>query len=404
MWHARVSLLLGTLALGAPSAPVPPVRPGLEVLLSDSLHLVSGRRLGLVVNHAGIDRRGVHAVERFRGAGLELVALFTPEHGYRGAAAPGAHVPSGVDSATGLPIYSLYGDTWAPTDSSMRGIDLFVVDLPDVGARYFTYLYTTLEVMRAAGRRGIPVLVLDRPNPLGGLTVQGNVLDSAHRSAVGPLAMPMRHGMTLGELARLGAAELGLDVALSVIPAAGWRRRDDARVTGLPFVAPSPNLRDVEGLFHYPGTCLFEGTDLSVGRGTDRPYHQIGAPWLDTAAVLRTVRRAAPAGVRFEGVTFTPRQAADGKHEGLTVPGVRLVLAGPGVYDPAATAVLLLTAVRAAHPDRIAIRASGFDRLAGGPSLRQALERGDAPREIVAAWRPAQQRFLERRAPFLLYR
>jgi uncharacterized protein YbbC (DUF1343 family) len=258
--------------------------------------------------------------------------------------------------------------------------------------------------MRAAAPHGIPVLVLDRPNPIGGVAVQGNVLDSAYRSAIGALAMPMRHGMTLGELARLGAAELGLDATLTVVPADGWRRRDDAWVTGLPFVAPSPNLRDLEGLFHYPGSCLFEGTALSVGRGTDRPFHQVGAPWLDTTAVLRMVRRAAPPGVRFEGVTFTPRQAGDGKHEGVTVTGVRLILTRPEAYDPTATAVLLLAAVRSVHPDRIAIRGSGFDRLAGGPGLRQALERGDAPGAIVAAWRPAQQRFLDRRAPFLLYR
>jgi uncharacterized protein YbbC (DUF1343 family) len=285
----------------------------------------------------------------------------------------------------------------------MRGIDLFVIDLPDVGARYFTYLFTTLEVMRAAERQGIPVLVLDRPNPLGGVAVQGNVLDSAHRSAVGSLAMPMRHGMTLGELARLGAAELGLGTNLSVVPASGWRRGDDALVTGLPFVAPSPNLRDVESLFHYPGLCLFEATALSVGRGTDRPFHQIGAPWLDTTAVLRVARRAAPAGVRFEGVMFTPRQAGDDKHEGVTVAGVRLVLTQPDRYDAAATAVVLLAAVRSVHPEQIAIHAARFDRLAGGPALRESIERGDAPRSIVAAWRPAQRRFLRRRAPFLLY-
>ena len=316
------------------------VRPGIEVLLTDSLGLVRDRRVGLVTNQTGVDADGISDVERLRTAGVRLVALFSPEHGFRGAADPGAAIASGVDSATGLPIYSLYGRVSAPTPEMLRGIEVMVVDLQDAGARYYTYLATTVDVMQAAGAAGLRVLVLDRPNPIGGL-VQGNVLEREHITNVGRLELPMRHGMTLGELAGLARTDLGLATDLRVVPVSGWSRSqrrgfrspmsvhasasfiDASRShsngvtswassrrsrsqaidqTGLPFVPPSPNLRTVESLFHYPGLCLFEGTNLSVGRGSDAPFEQIGAPWLDTAAVLRAVRAAGLPGVEFAGV------------------------------------------------------------------------------------------------------
>jgi uncharacterized protein YbbC (DUF1343 family) len=330
------------------------------------------------------------------------VALFSPEHGFRGAADPGAAVASSVDSATGLPIYSLYGKTSAPTDEMLDGIELMLVDLQDAGARYYTYLSTTVDVMRAAARQRIPVMVLDRPNPIGGL-VQGNVLDPAYASPVGLLAVPMRHGLTLGELARLARADLGLDVALTVVPVTGWERSVAWDKTGLPFVAPSPNLRSIESLFHYPGVCLFEGTNLSVGRGSDAPFEQVGAPWLDTAAVLADVRAARLPGVRFQGVTFTPVRPGDAKYADTLVSGIRLEVVDRSSYDPTASAVHLLAAVRARHPDRFVWLAKHFDRLAGGPGLREALEGGGSPETIVQSWEPALKRFRDRRKPVLLY-
>ena len=299
------------------------VRPGIDVLLSDSLAVVRGRRVGLVTNQAGVDAHGVSDVVRLRAAGIELVALFSPEHGFRGAAEPGAAVTSSFDSATGLPIYSLYGQSTAPTDAMLDGIDLLLVDLQDAGARYYTYLFTTVEVMRSASRRAIKVVVLDRPDPIGA-PVQGNVLDPAYATPVGLLATPMRYGMTLGELARLARADLGLASDLGVVPVAGWRRATPLDRTGLPFVPPSPNLRSIESLYHYPGICLFEGTNLSVGRGSDAPFEQIGAPWLDSAAVLARMRAAALPGVRFEGVAFTPHAPGDGKYGDTSVVGIRL--------------------------------------------------------------------------------
>jgi uncharacterized protein YbbC (DUF1343 family) len=378
------------------------VLPGIDVLLRDSLQLVRDRRVGLVTNQTGVDASGVSDVERLRAAGVRLVALFSPEHGFRGAQEAGAAVASTVDSATGLPIYSLYGRVTAPTAEMVQGVDLLLVDLQDAGARYYTYIGTTIDVMAAAAEHGIKVAVLDRPDPIGG-AVQGNVLDTAYRSAVGRLAVPMRHGLTLGELARLARADLRLTTDLTVVPVAGWHRSRAWDESGLPFVPPSPNLRSVEALFHYPGLCLFEGTALSVGRGTDAPFEQIGAPWLDTAAVLARMRAAHPPGVRFTAVRFTPARPGDGRFTDTLLAGIRLHVTDRRAYDPTRTAVQLLSAVQAVHPDRIGWIPRHFDRLAGGPALREAIVAGQKPDAIVKAWGPGLRTFEVRRKPFLLY-
>ena len=415
--HGRLALGWGwVLALGVACAPASaaradrpdrpaggPILPGIDVLLRDSLHLVRGRRVGLVTNQTGVDAQGVSDVTRLLGAGVRLVALFSPEHGFRGTAAPGAAIASTVDSATGLPIYSLYGRVTAPTDEMLQGVDLLLVDLQDAGARYYTYIGTTIDVMAAAARRKIPVVVLDRPDPIGG-AVQGNMLDPAFASPVGRLAVPMRHGLTIGELARLARAELGLGTALTVVPVAGWRRALDWDETGLPFIPPSPNLLSMEALLHYPGLCLFEGTALSVGRGTDAPFEQIGAPWLDTTAVLARVRSDGIPGVRFRGTTFTPSRPGDGKFADTLVAGIRLEITDRGTYDPTRTAVHLLAAVEAVHPGLIGWIPRHFDRLAGGPGLREAIRAGRPPDEIVRGWTAGLAVFEQRRTPYLLYR
>lgn len=405
---AGVAVLgIWTAACGGAAAPevVPArtaARPGLEVLLGDSAGLIAGKRVGLITNQSGVDAAGVSGVERLRAAGVQLVALFSPEHGFRGTADPGEAVASTTDSATGLPIYSLYGRNRVPSDSVVRSLDVLLVDLQDAGARYYTYLATTVDVMRAAQRAGRRVVVLDRPNPIGG-AVEGNVLDTAYRTDVGLLAIPMRHGMTLGELARLARSDLGLTADLRVVPVARWLRSEAFDQTLLPFVAPSPNLRTLEALFHYPGTCLFEGTALSVGRGTPNAFEQIGAPWLDTAAVLHRMREARLPGVTFSGVTFTPTRPGDGKYADTALAGVRLHVTDRRRYDPTITAVYLLAAIQAVHPDKIGFLVRGFDRLAGNAELRTALLAGESPHRIVERWKEGRERFLERRKPFLIY-
>ncbi len=389
-------------SLAAEAAPAPNIiRPGIEVLLTDSLHLVTDRRVGLVTNLAAVDRDGVSVIDRLRRGGVHLVALFGPEHGLAATAAPGEKVASAVDSATRTPIYSLYGSTIRPTPEMLEGLDILLVDLPDVGTRYYTYTGTTIEVMRAAAAAGLRVVVLDRPNPIGG-AMHGNLLDPAFASLVGPLEVPMRHGLTLGEQARLARADLDIDVKLTVVPVDNWERDLWLEQTDLPFRAPSPNLKDVDALFHYSGTCLFEGTALSVGRGTDLPFHQVGAPWLDTTAVLARVRSANLPGVSFEGTRFRPRTPGDGKFANTPVVGIRLRITDRTAYDPTITAVHLLAAVQAVHPDEI--RLGGiFDKLAGGRTLRESLQRGDTPAAIVAGWGADLMAYRDRVTPYLLY-
>ncbi len=391
----------------AAAPPTDGIRPGLEVLLTDHASLVLGRRVGLVTNQAGVDHAGVRGVDRLLGAGVRVVALFSPEHGFRGTADPGAPVTSTTDSATGLPIYSLYGANSAPSAAMLAGIDVMLVDLQDVGARYYTYLWTTVEVLRAAQRHRLPVVVLDRPNPIGGL-VQGNVLDATYRSAVGLLAVPMRHGMTLGELARLARHDLGLKASLTVIPVRGWHRSMYFDETGLPFVAPSPNLRVLEALIHYPGLCLFEGTTLSVGRGTDHPFEQIGAPWLDTSATLLRLRAIRHPGVEFTAVTFTPNRPGDGKYADTLVPGLRLRVTDRRAYDPTTTALMLLAALDQSGRSGAASRLwptslAQITRLYGGDPAPLTWVEGGQLAALAAQWQDDRDRFLERRRPYLMY-
>jgi len=312
-------------------------------------------------------------------------------------------VDHSIDSVTGLPIYSLYGTTAEPTPQMLDGLEVILVDLQDSGARYFTYITTASRVMMAAGRAGIPVVVLDRPNPIG-KAVQGNVLDPEFRSAVGYLAVPMRHGLTLGELARLAVQQLEIEVDLTVVPVAGWSGGVEFDLTGLPFVRPSPNLPTLESLFHYPGLCLFEGTALSVGRGTSHPFQQIGSPWLSTERVLEALMVDSLPGVAFEAVTFTPDQPGDGKFDQLALQGIRLTVTDRSRYDPTVTAVALLAAVAEVHPDMIGWIPSHFDRLAGTDRLRQGLMVGLGARQLTAEWPGQLGRFAELSSGIRLYR
>jgi uncharacterized protein YbbC (DUF1343 family) len=402
--HVVAVSLAGVLGSACATAPAPPalatVRPGIDVLVEDSLHLVKGRAVGLLTNRTGVDRRGVSDVERLRSAGINLVALFTPEHGFRGAADPGAAVATTRDSATGLPIYSLYGRHLAPTPEMLSGVQVLLIDLPDAGARYFTYISTTIEVMGSPAMAGIPVIILDRPDPVGG-AVQGNVLDSVSRSFVGSVSVPMRHGLTPGELALLARQERGFTTRLTVVPVAGWHRSQYLDATGLPFLPPSPNLPDLESIINYSGTCLFEGTNLSAGRGSDAPFSQVGAPWLDPSAVL--VLLGPQPGVTFSATTFTPRQPGDGKYADTLLQGIRLRVTDRTAYDAPATALRLLVAIREVHPTQFAWIPAHFDRLAGQPGLREALERGAPVDSILGVWAGQRTAFASRAAGVRLY-
>ncbi len=381
------------------------VSPGVEVLLQDSLQLVRGRRVGLITNHTGILPDGTSDIDTLAALpDVDLVALYSPEHGIRGTAAPGETVAGGRDARTGLPIHSLYGATRKPTPEMLEGVDVLLFDIQDVGSRYYTYVWTMALAMEAAGEAGIPFVVLDRPDPVGGALVQGNVLDTAFASFVGLYPVPMRHGMTPGELARLLVGAFGVRVELHVAPLRRWRRSMLFHDTGLPWVAPSPNMPSPESALHYPGTCLFEGTDLSVGRGTERAFQWVGAPWLDGDALAARLNALGLPGVRFEAARFTPRAPGDGKFDGQEVRGVRFVATDPAAYDPTVAAVATLLEARRMSGDRWRWNASHFDELAGTDRLRKTIDAGLPLADVVAPWREALARFQTLRAPYLLYR
>jgi len=393
----------------APAAATPDpwarlVRPGVEVLLSDSLHLVAGRRVGLITNHTGMDAAGVPTIDRLHGhPQVELVALFSPEHGIRGTDEAGVRVADEVDARTGVPVHSLYGATLQPTPEMLSGIEVLLFDIQDIGTRYYTYIYTMALAMEAAGTAGIPFVVLDRPNPIGGLAVQGNVLDPAFSSFIGRYPIPMRHGMTPGELARLFRSAFGVEVDLHVAPLDGWSREMLFPDTGLPWRPPSPNMPDLESALHYPGTCLFEGTNLSVGRGTDRAFQWIGAPWLDADLLVARMEARALPGVRFEAAHFTPINPGDGKFDGVLVHGVRLEVVDPELYDPTLTGVALLLEARALSGTAWEWRPEHLDRLAGTQMVRIGVEELAPLNEITGSWREEIERFERLRAPSLLY-
>jgi uncharacterized protein YbbC (DUF1343 family) len=338
-----------------------------------------------------VDAAGVSTIDRLtRASGVHLVALFAPEHGLRGQAAPGERVSDSVDAATGLPIYSLYGASRAPSAAQLAALDVLALDLQDVGARTFTYVSTMVLALRAAAAAHRRVVVLDRPNPIGGCVVQGPILDTAYASFIGMLPVPLRHGLTMGELARFANARLAIGADLVVVPVRGWRRCDWFDRTGLTWMPPSPNLPDLEAVAWYPGTVLFEATNLSVGRGTPAPFRQVGAPWLPADAVVRAMR--ARYHIALDPVRFTPRAPGDGKFDGAQVRGVRLRAFDRERGDPVRDALLLLRTIAALEPTRFRADTLGLARRLGvrpGPAV---------------AWPGDLRRFRADRAPYLLYR
>jgi uncharacterized protein YbbC (DUF1343 family) len=394
----------GSGALPAPQRAEGGVSSGLDVLMADNAALLAGRRVGLITNHTGVDREGTSVIDLLHAhPDVDLVALFSPEHALTGRAAAGEHVASGRDPRTGLPVHSLYGETRKPTAEMVEGLDVLVFDIQDIGTRYYTYVWTMAHSMEAAAEHGLDFVVLDRPNPVGGELVQGNVLEPAYRTFVGLYPVPTRHGMTPGEIARYVNGEHGIGARLTVVELEGWQRSMWFDATGLPWVAPSPNMPDIESAAHYPGTCLFEGTNLSVGRGTPIAFQQIGAPWLDAAALVERLQRHGLEGVRFEATTFTPENPGDGRFAGVSVNGVRFIVTDRERYDPMRAGIATLVEIRALHPDSLSFRESHFDRLAGSSAVRTMVFTGAGTDAIMADWPAQLAAFAPVRARYLLY-
>jgi len=407
--HRLVWIVLGIGCSSGTRVPSPiaaQVRPGIEVLLSDSAHLIAGKRVGLLSNNTGVDHMGRRDVDLLRTAhGARLTVLFSPEHGFRGTE-DRSGLPDGRDSATGLPIYSLYGGSRTAARAAVDSVDVLLIDLQDIGARYYTYIATTVQLMRDATRAGKRVIVLDRPDPVGGIAVQGNVrakVGDPDSAFSGFMPVAMRYGMTLGELARMANDVMGIGADLVVVPALGWNRAMFYDQTGLPWVKPSPNMPDLESGLLYPGICLFEGTNVSVGRGTATAFQVVGAPWLDPAAVVERMRANPLPGIEITPTTFTPVGPTDGKNDGIVLRGLQFRVRDREHYDPTKLAVALLAAIHAVHPVEFQFRFQSFDRLAAGPDLRAALEAGRPVQEIWDAWSSDLARFRETRAKYLIY-
>ena len=393
------------------SPQAPGVTPGLDRFVANPPAWALGKRIGLITNVAGIDSRGRSNIDLLANdARFRLVALFAFEHGLRADAPAGQPIPSGTDTKTGLPVYSLYGDVREPTPEMLRDVDVLMYDVQDVGARPYTRVSTMALSMKAAAAKGIPFAVLDRPNPIGGTIVEGPVLDTAFASFVGMYPTPLRHGMTVGELARMYNSRFGIGVTLHVVPVDGWRRTMTFDETGLRFIPPSPNIRRLEAALLYPGTVLLEGTNLSEGRATDFPFEQTGAPWLRTADVIRAMEALKVPGVRFDSVSIVV--AADGRRfPGQTIRGVRLSVTDRGSFRAVRTAMLLIDTIRRLHPNEFAWAGSNqrepglrtIDRLAGTDRFRIAVDAGRL-QELLADWDAQAEAFRAMREPYLLYR
>jgi uncharacterized protein YbbC (DUF1343 family) len=378
------------------------VRPGLEVFLGDVPAALRGKRVGFITNHSAIDRQrnlGIDLVARH--PQLKLTALLAPEHGIRGTVAAGEKVTDEKDEKTGVPVYSLYqSEDRGPSPEMLRDVDFLLYDLQEVGGRTWTYVSTMALSMMAAKRKGIPFVVLDRPNPIGGEIVEGALLDTAYKSFVGMYPIPARHGMTVGELATIFNTRHGIGADLVVIKADDWRRSQWQDQTGLPWVNPSPNLRSLAALTSYPGTVYFEGTNLTEGRGTDRPFEQVGAGWLDATGVAASMNARRLPGIRFEAITM-PVAATAAKWKGQTIPGIRLDVTDRQAYRPVRTALLLIDEIKRRHPSEFAWGAS-INRLTGSDKVRRAIDGGTLP-ALLEEWDRDAAAWVESRKPFLLY-
>jgi uncharacterized protein YbbC (DUF1343 family)/CubicO group peptidase (beta-lactamase class C family) len=382
----------------APKAP-PPVVSGLDALRADRFAPLRGKRVGLVTNHTGRARDGATAIDLlFETKEVRLAALFSPEHGIRGVL--DANVASEKDQKTGLIIHSLYGETRRPTAAMLDGLDAIVIDLQDIGARFYTYITTTAYVMEEAAKKNVPVFVLDRPNPINGFQVEGPGLDKSLTEFIGYFpGMPVRHGMTLGELARLFNGENKIGAPLTVIPMKNWDRGRWFDETGLPWINPSPNMRNLLQATLYPGVGAIEYSNVSVGRGTDTPFEQIGAPWIDGVQLADTLNARAIPGVRFYPVRFTPLASKYAKEE---CQGVFLVVTDRTALRPVRLGVELAAALNRLYGAKYELEPA--ERLFGSREVVTRIRAGEDPAAIAASWSAAEARWRLLRAKYLLYR
>jgi uncharacterized protein YbbC (DUF1343 family) len=401
MHSCRPALILAFAVIATPApANEPPrstVQPGIDVLAAEGFARLKGRKIGLITNHTGRAADGTATIDLlFKADGVKLIALFSPEHGIRGDV--DEKVGDTIDAKTGLRVYSLYGERRKPTAETLKGIDTLVYDIQDIGCRFYTYISTLGLVLEAAKEHNLRVVVLDRPNPIGGVAVAGPVRDAGRGSFVAYHELPVRHGMTVGELATLFNAERNLKVDLDVVRVTGWRRGDFYDRTGLTWRNPSPNMRHLTAALLYAGIGLLETTNVSVGRGTERPFEWIGAPWIDGRQLAADLARRDLPGVRFVPVSRTPTSS---KHQGIECGGVDLIAVDWAAVRPVRLGLEVAAALRALYPQKWETK--NFDRLLVHKATCEGIMAGKPIADLERSWGPDLAAFQKRRQAALLY-
>jgi uncharacterized protein YbbC (DUF1343 family) len=403
---AALTLLSTSIVLLDADAKSEPKKPKVELgvdRLMENPDILKGKRVGLITNPTGINAERTSIVDLFdQSDDFELTALYGPEHGVRGDAQAGSTVSSYIDEVTGLPVYSLYGATKKPTPDMLEDVDVLVFDIQDVGTRYYTYIYTMAYAMEAAAENGIPFVVLDRPNPQGGLRVDGPVLDPDYASFIGLYPIPLKHGMTVGELAQLFNSEYHIQADLEVVKMKGWKRSMMYEDTGLPFVMPSPNMPTTDTVNVYPATGLFEGTNLSEGRGTTKPFQLIGAPYIQAHEYAKELNDLDLPGVAFRAASFTPTFS---KHAGKLTHGVEVYVTDPTRFESTKTGIAMIQTAHDLYPDDFAFLANDFiTKLTGNAYVKNMILEGAPLDEILTKIEDERDAFLPIRKDYLMYK
>ncbi len=387
------------------------VRIGAEILLEKHLSLLQGKNVGIICNHTSLLPDGTDLVDALLSKGVTITALFAPEHGIRGIVSAGEHVTDSVDAKTGIRIFSLYGKNRKPTPDMLKNVDVLLFDLQDVGARFYTYASTMAYVMQAAAENYKKIIVLDRPNPIGGIDIDGPVLDTTLKSFLGMFPIPIRHGLTLGELAKMIVGERWMNnvsnLDLTVITMEGWKREMYYDETGLPWIPPSPNMKTLLTAIVYPGTCLFEATNVSEGRGTPYPFQYIGAPWMNGKVLSEKLNALHLQGVEFLPQQFTPIadsvSGSDPKYKGKSCQGVNVTITGRAEFHPVLTAIAILQSIAELYPDSLQIKTPNFEMLSGSKQLRGSLKNAALLKTFTSERESLLVQFKQVRIKYLLY-
>ncbi len=388
-----------------------PVKTGLD-RVHEYHNLFKNKRIGIITNHTGYNSEGKHIVDIFAAMeSVEITALFGPEHGIRGAGEAGEKIASENDPIRNIPIYSLYGKTRKPTSEMLAAVDILVFDIQDIGARFYTYIYTMALAMEAAAEHGKKFVVLDRPNPISGTIVEGNILEEAFATFVGLYPIPVRHGLTAGELAQLfneeGWLKNGVKANLTVIPLKNWQRNQWFDETGLRYIKPSPNMPNLASATTYPGICLLEGTNVSEGRGTEIPFQILGAPWIDQTQLAAKLNDLQLPGVAFRDTVFTPVSisgaSTNPKHRNKICGGVFVAVKNREAYQSYLTGIHIVNTIHKLYPDSLKWRIKHFDRLCGTAAVRETIQGSGNIDSLITSWEEQFSSFMKTRKKYLIY-